>query len=222
VDPFVPRERYSLGADDWDHEPCAGNESSVASHRRGFPYAHTRQVLGETFEGSARCSRDGLALWSALLGRRYVDFGGWAVSVTGPAAGLCTGFLLAGPKSATMLCRRGVSANLKIDRHTDLADLWRKKITKRIWAILDKPGGPDMTTSEPEYMFNEAQMLRLLLCMLADENEAKGAEAVQDEIINIVLEWRRGRLLPKSETPLLMKLYAELKLYGDKLFGSMR
>jgi len=48
----------------------------------------------------------------------------------------------------------------------------------------------------------EARML--LLTMKA---ETKPAAAARDEMVKIVEAWKRGRLLPKSEAPMLHKLY---------------
>jgi hypothetical protein len=53
-----------------------------------------------------------------------------------------------------------------------------------------------------EYLINEAQML--LLAMKADTEKAKQARS---EIIEVVKAWHRGRLLPRSETPVLAQLY---------------
>jgi hypothetical protein len=60
-----------------------------------------------------------------------------------------------------------------------------------------------------EYSLNEAQML--CLTMLAPEQEAENAAAARSEMIEIIKAWRRGRLLPGSETPILNGLYAELR-----------
>jgi len=56
--------------------------------------------------------------------------------------------------------------------------------------------------SETEYLINEAQML--LLTMKADTEAGQRARA---EIIAVVKAWKRGRLLPKAEAPMLQTLY---------------
>lgn len=56
--------------------------------------------------------------------------------------------------------------------------------------------------SETGYLINEAQML--LLAMRADTDAAQRTRA---EIIDIVKAWKRGRLLPKAEAPMLQRLY---------------
>jgi len=58
--------------------------------------------------------------------------------------------------------------------------------------------------SETEYLICEAQML-----LLAMKTETKPARAARDEMIEIVKAWKRGRLLPKSQTPMLQRLYGK-------------
>ena len=56
--------------------------------------------------------------------------------------------------------------------------------------------------SETVQIINEAGMLKL--AMTADTEPGK---RVRDEIIAIVKAWRRGRLLPRSEAPMLQRMY---------------
>jgi hypothetical protein len=58
--------------------------------------------------------------------------------------------------------------------------------------------------SEREYLINEAQML--LLAMKAETN---AGERVRAEMIAIIKAWKRGRLLPATEAPMLEILYGE-------------
>lgn len=68
---------------------------------------------------------------------------------------------------------------------------------------------PHMTVrtaeGEESRLINERDMLRLAMQTAAtDDNKI---EAVQNEIIEIVSAWHRGELLPRSEAPLLSKIY---------------
>jgi hypothetical protein len=60
-----------------------------------------------------------------------------------------------------------------------------------------------MTTGS-EYLLTEAQCL--LICMFADGNEAKNAEAMRKDMVKVLMAWRRGKLLPRWEVPTLAGL----------------
>jgi hypothetical protein len=54
-------------------------------------------------------------------------------------------------------------------------------------------------------LISEREMLRLAMrTEVTDDNKI---EAVQNEIIEIVSAWNRGELLPRSDAPLLSKIY---------------
>jgi hypothetical protein len=58
---------------------------------------------------------------------------------------------------------------------------------------------------EREYLLNEGQTLFLTMCACGDEN-AKGAKDICHDMVKIVMAWRRGKLLPRWETPHLNAL----------------
>jgi hypothetical protein len=51
-------------------------------------------------------------------------------------------------------------------------------------------------------IINEVQML-----LLAMKTDTGPAQQIRNEIVEIVSAWHRGELLPKSEAPILAKLY---------------
>ena len=63
--------------------------------------------------------------------------------------------------------------------------------------------------SETEYLISEAGVLIDEAGMLRQMMKAdtKLSKAAQDEMIEIVKAWKRGRLLPKSETPMVQWMY---------------
>src|SRR5215203_4108613 len=68
---------------------------------------------------------------------------------------------------------------------------------------LEGIGGRGMTKlpRKGEYWVNEAETI--LVCMLADTASAK---TIRAELIEIVMAWRRGRLLPHHKAPQFLKL----------------
>jgi hypothetical protein len=78
---------------------------------------------------------------------------------------------------------------------------------KGIRKIVAAPAGrrqlkEDRAMSETEVIVSEAGMLKL--AMTADTEPGKRVRA---EIIAIVMAWKRGRLLPRAEAPMLQTLY---------------
>jgi hypothetical protein len=66
-------------------------------------------------------------------------------------------------------------------------------------------GAMSENDGEQEYLLNEGQALFLAMCSCGDE-KAKGARDICHDMVKIVMAWRRGKLLPRWETPHLNAL----------------
>ena len=64
--------------------------------------------------------------------------------------------------------------------------------------------------AEPEYWLNEKQVI--MLTMLAPGDEAARANEARHEIVQIIHAWRRGKVLPRSSTPVLNEILQDFSL----------
>jgi hypothetical protein len=98
----------------------------------------------------------------------------------------------------------------------EAATEWMNAAANR-WIPLEKPitvaelfpnqSGVTMSENEDEreYLLNEGQTLFLTMCACGDE-KATGAKDICHDMVKIVMAWRRGKLLPRWETPHLNAL----------------